>query len=72
MNPGICIDYKTLRNVNPEAAREAVLEYLKTNGGNKADAAKAFGINRTVLYDILKEAAESASEIHEKVIRAHP
>jgi Ca2+-binding RTX toxin-like protein len=53
MDPGIRIDYKTPRNVNPEAARQAVLEYLKTNGGNKDDAAKAFGINRPVVYDTL-------------------
>jgi transposase len=58
MNPGIRIDYKTLRAVNPEAARKAVLEYLKTNGSNKADAARVFGINRTVVYDILKKEAE--------------
>ena len=58
MTPGIRIDYKTLRSVNPEAARQAVLEYLKTNGGNKAEAARAFGINRCVVYDILKKAAE--------------
>ena len=54
MSPGARIDYKTLRQINPEAARKAVLEYLKTNDGNKADAAKVFGVNRTVVYDILK------------------
>ncbi len=37
MSPGTRIDYKTLRQINPEAACKAVLEYLKTNGGNKAD-----------------------------------
>jgi transposase len=58
MSPGARIDYKTLRQINSEAARKAVLEYLKTNGGNKADAARVFGVNRTVVYDIFKKAAE--------------
>jgi transposase-like protein len=58
MNAGPRIDYKTLRKVNPEAARLAVLECLKTNGGNKAEAARVFGINRSVVYDILEKQAE--------------
>jgi hypothetical protein len=49
MNPGRRIDYKTLREVNPEASRLAVLEYLKTNGRNISDAARVFGINRSVV-----------------------
>jgi len=36
METGTRIDYKTLRKINPEAARIAVLEYLKTNRGNIA------------------------------------
>jgi len=31
------IDYKQLRRINPEAARRAVLEYLKTNNHNMAE-----------------------------------
>jgi transposase len=58
MRPGPLIDYKALRKINPEAARMAVLEYRKTNGGNIADAARVFGINRSVVYDILKKQAE--------------
>lgn len=48
------IDYKELRRFNAEAARKAVLEYLKT-GGNISEAARVFGITRTVVYDILKK-----------------
>ena len=58
MSPGTCIEYKTLREVSPETARLAVLEYLSTNGGNAADAARVFGITRAVVYDIRRKAAE--------------
>ena len=86
MSPGARIDYKTLRQINPEAARKAVLEYLKSNGGNKAEAARVFGVNRTVVYDILKKASEgdlqdrskrpkhqpnkTAPEVEQKVVAA--
>ena len=39
------IDYKQLRRINSEVARQAVIEYLKTNGHNVSDAARVFGIN---------------------------
>lgn len=38
--------------------RLAELEYLKANGGKISDAGRVFGINRTVVYDILKKEAE--------------
>ena len=43
------IDYKQLRKINPEAARQAVVEYLKTNNHNVSEAAFIFGINRAVV-----------------------
>jgi transposase len=52
------INYKTLRKINPEAARLAVIEYLSTNKGNISDAARVFGLQRTVVYDILKKKKE--------------
>lgn len=58
MSPGVRINYKEPRKLNPEAARTAVLEYLKTNKGNIADAARVFGIQRPVVYDIIKKAKE--------------
>ena len=52
------INYQVLRKINPEAARLAVIEYLKTNKGNISEAARVFGIQRTVVYDILKKKEE--------------
>jgi len=52
------IDYKQLRKVNPETARLAVLEYLKTNHHNVSDAARVFSINRCVVYDIIHKERE--------------
>lgn len=52
------IDYKALRKVNPEAARLAVLEYLRGSGSSVAEAARVFDINRPVVYDILKKEKE--------------
>jgi transposase len=49
------IDYKRLRNIDPVAARTAVLEYLKSNGGNISTTVKVFGVKRSVVYDILKK-----------------
>ena len=53
--PGI--DYKTLRRFNAEAARRAVIEYLKTNP-NISETARMFGITRTVVYDIIRKEKE--------------
>lgn len=52
------IDYKNLRKISPEAARTTVLQYLKSNRGNIADCARVFGIERAVVYDILKKQKE--------------
>lgn len=56
--PEIILNYKSLRKVNPEAARVAVLDYLSNNGGNILRAAKAFGIERAVVYNIIKRGQE--------------
>ncbi|HAJ33838.1 MAG TPA: hypothetical protein DCK79_10865 [Candidatus Atribacteria bacterium] len=56
------INYKVLRKINPEAARLAVIEYLSTNKGNISEAARIFGIQRTVVYDILKKEEEGDLE----------
>jgi len=66
------IDYKALRKVNPEAARMAVLEYLKTNKGNIALTARTFGIQRPVVYDILKKGKEGNLKDRPKMPKHQP
>jgi len=56
------IDYKHLRKINPETARMAVLEYLKTNNHNISDVARVFNINRGVVYDITRKEKEGNLE----------
>jgi transposase-like protein len=46
------INYKDLRKINPETARQAVIEYLKSTN-NISNTAMTFGINRPVVYDIV-------------------
>ena len=48
------IDYKELRRFNAEAARKAVMEYLKTNP-NISETARMFGVTRAVVYDIMRK-----------------
>ena len=72
MRPGPRIDYRVLRQVNAEAARLAVLEYLKTNGGNISEAARAFGITRAVVYDILNKQAEGDLTDRSRVPKHQP
>ena len=72
MSPGTRIEYHVLRAVNPEAARLAVVEYLKTNGGNKSDAARTFGITRAVVYDIMRKQAEGDLSDRSRAPRRQP
>ena len=67
MKPGLRIDYKQLRRINPEAARQAVLEYLNTNGRNIKEAGCAFGIHRAVVYDILRKEKEGSLSLQDPV-----
>lgn len=66
------IDYKEIRKINPEAARLAVLEYLKTNDHNISEAAGVFGINRPVVYDILKKEQQGDLKDRSKTPRTQP
>ena len=68
----VLIDYKQLRKVNPETARMAVLEYLKTNNHNISDAARVFGINRCVVYDIIQKDKEGDLKDRPRVPKTQP
>jgi len=48
------IDYKKLRKIDPEAARRAVIGYLKTSGHHISRTGAVFGINRTNLLHYQK------------------
>ena len=58
MNPGSRICWKALLQVDPEAARLAVLAYLKTDRRHGSDPGRVFGINGSVVYGILEKQAE--------------
>lgn len=66
------IAYKELRKINPEAARKAVLEFLKANRHNVAETARLFGINRAVIYDILRKAQEGDLRDRPKIPHRQP
>lgn len=48
-------DTPTLRSVRAEAEKEAIIGAMVRSGGNKALASQYLGIDRSVLYDKLKE-----------------
>jgi len=64
------IDYKALRRINAEAARQAVIEYLKTD--NISQTARMFGITRTVVYDILNKEKEGDLRDRSRAPRHQP
>jgi len=66
------INYKQLRRINSEAARRAVLEYLKTNNRNISEASSIFGINRAVVYDIIKKEREGDLKDRSKAPKHQP
>lgn len=69
---GVVIDYKCLRAINPEAARRAVLEYLRSCGHNVSRTASVFGINRPVVYDILRKERDGDLDDRSKVPHHQP
>jgi len=68
---GGAIDYKTLRRFNAEAARRAVVEYMKTKS-NISETARMFGITRAVVYDILRKEKEGDLRDRSRAPRRQP
>jgi len=54
MRPGHHIDYKGLRAVNADTVRMVVDSYLRSCE-NITHTSRVFGINRSVVYDILRK-----------------
>ena len=69
---GVVIDYKCLRAINPQAARRAVLEYLRSCDHNVSRTALIFGINRSVVYDILRKELDGDLDDRSKVPHSQP
>ena len=72
MHTGARIDYKTLRRINAEAARRAVLEYLASCGHNIAATARVSGITRPVVYDILAKQLQGNLADRPKTLQRQP
>ena len=58
MTEQVHIRYKALRKISPQAARMAVVEYLSTAQATKTETARVFGVERSVIYDILRKKKE--------------
>lgn len=72
MQPGVRIDYKTLRKTSPETARLAVLEYLASCEHNITQTARTFGITRRVVYNILAKELEGELKDRPKTPHSQP
>lgn len=66
------LDYKQLRKTDPEAARQAVIRFLEASNHNVSRTASFFGINRSVVYDIISKAEEGDLEDRPRVPKYQP
>src|ERR1035438_1722006 len=55
MITGIHLDYKELRGISPKAARRAILQVLKSVGGNVAECARLMHTTRRTIYKALQK-----------------
>jgi len=58
MNTGIHLEYRELRTISPKAARQAILQILKTNKGNLASTARILHTSRRTIYKALRKQKE--------------
>jgi len=62
MDTGIRLDYKELRAISPKAARQAVLQILKSTRGNVAETARLLHTTRCTIYKTLTKQKEGSLE----------
>lgn len=55
MIPGILLDYQELRTISPQAARQAVLQILKSCDGNITKTARVLNVTRATIYKTLRK-----------------
>ena len=55
MIPGIRLDYQELRTISAKAARQAILQILKSCDGNVAQTARTLHITRLTVYKAIKK-----------------
>lgn len=55
MIPGIHLDYQQLRIISPKAARQAILQILKSCDGNVSETGRILGITRTTIYKAIRK-----------------
>ena len=58
MIPGIRLDYQQLRTISPKAARQAILQILRSCEGNVSETARILGITRTTIYKAIRKQKE--------------
>lgn len=58
MIPGIRLDYQELRTISPKAARQAIVQIVKSCNGNVTKTAHALGVTRATIYKALRKQKE--------------
>src|SRR3972149_4604504 len=76
MIPGIRLDYQELRTISPKAARQAILQILKSCDGNVAQTARTLHITRLTVYKAIRKSRadnlDDASRAPKTVVNKTP